>query len=124
MSGSAPEAVASLLSIALSSDTRLRESLELSSGDSELALGESGSRWSLFTLVKLPREKSAFLEGLDRMAFPGKPLFGDRGPAVHDTSQSKADAIPQDRVTSQQHAKGKKKEDRENKRLHLLASSY
>ena len=97
MSGSAPEAVASLLSIALSSDTRLRDSLELSRGDSELALGESGSRWSLFTLVKPPREKRAFLEGLDRRAFPDRPLFGDRDPAMHDTSLVRSRCHPKDR---------------------------
>ena len=54
MSGSAPEAVLCLLSMALSSDTRLSDmAIELSRGDSELALGESGR--GSFRLLALER---------------------------------------------------------------------
>ena len=61
--GFSMSAVACLLSMALSSDTLL--SIEVSKGDWELALGESGR--DSFKLLALPRalpKKKPFLEGL------------------------------------------------------------
>ena len=75
-------AVLCLLSVALSSETRL--SIEFSRGDSELALGESGR--GSFKLLALPRglpKKKPFLEGL--IVRPAPELFlegGDLNPAV------------------------------------------
>lgn len=74
--GFSMSAVACLLSMALSSDTLL--SIELSRGDSELALGESGK--GSFRLLALPRglpKKKPFLEGLIVRAALEPVLVGD-----------------------------------------------
>lgn len=77
MSGRAPEAVASLLNMALSSDTRLREKREFSSGDSELALGESGTG-SLLAFTRVPPKKKPLFEGL-LSRLTESPLMGGGG---------------------------------------------
>lgn len=88
MSDRAPEAVACLLSIALSSDTRLSDlAIELSRGDSELALGESGSGSPrLLALDRGPPRKKPLLEGLIIRAALELLLAGgeltDRNPTV------------------------------------------
>ena len=96
MSGRAPEAVASLLSMALSSETRLREKREFSSGDSELALGESGMG-SLLAFIRVPPKKKPLFEGL-LSSPPDPPLMGGGGavpagmPTEAHTTQSVIDS--------------------------------
>ncbi len=80
MSGSAPEAVASLLSMARSSDTRLSVIFESSKDDSELALGESGMK-SLLDLTRVLPKKKPRLEGLIIRAPPEPALMGGGGDA-------------------------------------------
>lgn len=91
MSGRAPEAVASLLSMALSSDTRLREKREFSSGDSELALAESGMGSLLAFIRVLPKKKPLFEGLLSRL--PEPPLMGGGG-AVPAEMPTEACAAP------------------------------
>ncbi len=93
MSGRAPEAVASLLNIALSSDTRLREKREFSSGDSELALGESGMGSLLAFTRALPKKKPLFEGLLSRL--PEPPLMGGGGavPAEMPTEACSAQSV-------------------------------
>ena len=70
--------MASLLSIALSSDTRLSEIREFNSGDSELAVGESGTG-SLLDFTKAPPKKKPLLDGLGKSPPPEPPLMGGGG---------------------------------------------
>ena len=92
MSGRAPEAVASLLNMALSSDTRLREKREFSSGDSELAMGESGMG-SLLAFIREPPKKKPLFDGL--LSPPETPLMGGGGavPAEMPTEARTAQSV-------------------------------